>query len=88
MQGRSIEYENVESMPGLRLVRRIATPVLPFGGTWTVDLEPRGVGCLVGLREDGEVYKPIFRVVSRYILGHRATIAAFLTVLGRSCGEG
>jgi hypothetical protein len=70
----------VESRPPERLVTRIADG-LPFGGTWTVEVAPEGAGARVTITERGEVYNPIFRVLSRYVVGHTATMDRFLAAL-------
>ena len=38
------------------------------------------------ITEQGEVYNPVFRFVSRFIMGHTATASAFLTSLGARFG--
>jgi hypothetical protein len=74
----TITYEALESQPPRRLVTRIADPKLPFGGTWTYEIAPAASGCSLTIIEDGEVYNPLFRFVSRFIMGHTATIDAYL----------
>ena len=76
-----IPYETVESVPNERLVRRIADPKLPFGGTWTLDLEATPEGVALTITEDGEVYNPVFRFVSRFIFGHTKNIHGYLSDL-------
>jgi uncharacterized protein YndB with AHSA1/START domain len=69
----------VEAMdPPHRLVTRIADEGLPFGGTWTYEISPAGEGSRLTITEDGEVYNPLFRFVSRFIFGHESTVRAFL----------
>ena len=69
------------------LVARVADDKLPFGGTWTYRLEPEGEGrTTVSITEAGEVYNPIFRFVSRFIMGHHGTMDAYLKNLGRKFG--
>lgn len=63
--------------PPTTMVTRIE-PGLPFGGTWTYELSSSEGRTILRITEDGEVYNPIFRFVSRFIFGHDATIAAFL----------
>ena len=38
------------------------------------------------MAEDGEVYNPIFRFVSRFVMGHHATMDRYLRNLGRKFG--
>jgi len=79
--GQTITYEAVEASAPKRLVTKIADPKLPFGGTWTIEITPQSQGSLVSITENGEVYNPIFRFVSRFIMGHTATIDAYLQAL-------
>ncbi len=63
--------------PGRRFVTRIADPSLPYGGSWTYDLRPVDVGTALTITEDGEVYNPIFRVMSRLFFSPTATIEKY-----------
>jgi len=74
----TILYEVDSAVPNQRLVTRIADRSLPFGGSWTFELIPRGDSTTLRITEDGEVYNPIFRFVSRFIFGHNATIEKYL----------
>ncbi|WP_419167664.1 SRPBCC family protein [Candidatus Palauibacter sp.] len=76
-----------ESEPPVRLVTTILSEGLPFGGTWTYDIEPTGTGSTVSITEEGEVYSPIFRFVSRFIMGHHASASTYLSDLGTRFGE-
>lgn len=77
----AMTIEITEWDPPRRMVTRIADDDLPFGGTWTYALEPAAGGTLVTITEDGEVYNPFFRFVSRFIMGHDATMQAYLESL-------
>ena len=68
-------FEKMER-PSL-LVTRIADPKLPFGGTWTYRLAPAAGGTQVTITEDGEVYNPFFRFMSRFVFGYQATLNEF-----------
>jgi hypothetical protein len=74
----AILYEVERSVPGEQLVTRIADPSLPFGGRWTFDLIPAGDSTTVRITEDGEVYNPFFRFISRFVMGHTSTIDRYL----------
>lgn len=74
----SILYEIQNAVPNQRLVTKIADPSLPFGGSWTYELSPQGDSTTLRITEDGEVYNPIFRFVSRFVMGHTATINKYL----------
>ena len=74
-----ISYVMEETVPNRKLVARIADTNLPFGGAWTYELTPIGTdGVVLAITEDGEVYNPIFRFVSRFVMGHTATIERYL----------
>ena len=83
----SILYEVEKSVPDSALVTRIADKSLPFGGAWTYTLTPKGDSATLRIVEDGEVYNPVFRFVSRFVIGHTATIDRFLRDLGKRLGQ-
>lgn len=85
--GQTIDYEIVHKTPPRSLGRRIATPNLPYSGAWTYSLEPSGDGTKVTITEDGEVYNPLYRFVSRFVLGHTSAIDAYLRALGKTTGQ-
>lgn len=82
--GQTITYEIVQSQPPSLLKRTIADKNLPFGGSWTWKIVPQGSGCSVTITEDGEVYNPVFRFVSKFIMGHTRTIDSYLAILSRA----
>jgi uncharacterized protein YndB with AHSA1/START domain len=69
-----------------RLVTRITDRSLPFGGSWEYVVTGEGAGSRVRITEHGEVYNPVFRFVSRFIMGHSATASAYLKALGARFG--
>ena len=71
--------------PG-NFVAHIADKGLPFGGSWDYRIEPEGTGSKLTITENGEVYNPIFRFVSRYVIGHTATIDKYLAALAVKTG--
>lgn len=86
-QGHAILYELQGSQPPLAIQRRIATENLPYGGTWTFALVPGNGETRVRITEDGEVYNPIFRFVSKFVMGQTATLDAYLKAMGAAVGE-
>jgi uncharacterized protein YndB with AHSA1/START domain len=81
--GPPITFVVERTEPDRLLVGRIVNTDLPFGGSWTYELSPAGAGrTTVRITEDGEVYNPIFRFVSRYVMGHEATIKQYLSAIG------
>lgn len=83
----AVSYRVVEADPPRKLVAGIADKGLPYGGTWTYVLSPDGPGTRLTITERGEVYNPIFRFVSRFILGYTGTIDGVLRALGTKLGE-
>ncbi len=69
-----LTMEVAESNPPQRLVTRIADPKLPFGGVWIFEIIPTADGCKLNITERGEIHNPLFRLVSRFILGYTATL--------------
>lgn len=63
------------------LVGRITDPNLPFGGTWTYEIVPDGVGSCLTITENGEIYNPMFRFMARFILGYEGTIRSYMSSL-------
>ena len=77
----------VVSQPPTKLVVQIADPKLPFGGTWTYEVTAMPTGSSLRIREDGEIYNPIFRFLSRFVLGYSGTIDTYLKSLAKKFGE-
>lgn len=73
-------------VPG-RFTSRIVSKDLPYGGEWIIDVSMNGDASVVTVTENGEVYNPIFRFVSKYVMGHTATIDGYLRALGAHVGE-
>ena len=84
----SILFEVERAVPDKQLVTRIADRSLPFGGTWTYDLIPDGDSTTLRITEDGEVYNPFFRFVSRFVMGHTRTIDRYLEDLTNRIAQG
>ncbi len=85
-RGDAICYEIVECEPPTRLVTRIVDN-RQFGGTWTWHIAPDGAdACRVTITEDGEIYNPIFRIVSRFVMGYDYTMTKYLTELAAHFG--
>ena len=56
---------------------RIDDPSLPLGGTWTLDVKAVPEGTALTITEDGEIYNPIFRVLSTAVFSPYATIDTY-----------
>jgi uncharacterized protein YndB with AHSA1/START domain len=82
----SLTMQVEEADPPHRLVTRIVGDDLPFGGAWAWSVTPEGTGSRVTVTEHGEVYNAVFRFLSAYLMGHTATLDAYLGALGRKYG--
>lgn len=87
MSAASVPTDIVESDPPRRLLTRVKETETMFGGTWTVTISPVDSGSTLTITEDGWVGNPIFRFVSRYIMGHHATMDGMLKSVAKSFGE-
>lgn len=85
--GLTMRVERLE--PPRRLVTRIADQSLPFGGSWTFEVEATSGGASqVRITEDGRIYNAFFRGMSRWVLGYTGTIERYLEDLARHHGQG
>jgi hypothetical protein len=66
------------------LTTRIDGHGLPFGGAWVYTLEDQGAGTTITITENGEVYNPVFRFVSKFIMGHTTTLKRYSAYLESS----
>ncbi len=83
-----LPMELTESEPPSRLVTTILSDGMPFGGRWIFEIRTMASGATsVTVTEEGEVYSPVFRFVSRLFMDKHATAATFLTDLGTRLGE-
>jgi hypothetical protein len=75
-----------EMTPPNRLVNRIVDQSA-FGGTWTFLIAPEPSGCRLEITERGEVFNPVFRVLSRLFFSQTATMERYLRALGSKFDE-
>jgi hypothetical protein len=87
MASSDVPTDTVDSDPPLRLVSRVKDTEKMFGGTWTVVVAPVADGSSVTITEDGWVANPIFRFVSRFVIGHHATMDAMLKRAAKELSE-
>jgi hypothetical protein len=85
--GNAVTYEATEETAPVRLVTRIVDPGLPYGGIWIHEITIDHDACVLQITEDGQVYNPIFRFMSRFVFGYTATIDAFLKNLHAKFGD-
>jgi hypothetical protein len=85
--GETITYEMLDASPPTSIRRRIATQNLPYSGIWSYSLQSHGEITTVRITENGEVYNPVFRFLSFYVVDHTRTIDAYLRALGQVTGQ-
>lgn len=76
--GDILTYSTLEATPEARLVRKIMDEGLPFGGSWTFEMKAEGEEVSLTITENGEVYNPVFRFMSRFVFGHHATLDRYI----------
>ena len=86
-KGNKLAFEATASEPSSHFVTRITDKGIPFGGSWDYRIVPDGSGSRITITENGEVYHPIFRFVSKFVMGHTATIDKYLTSLSARAGD-
>ena len=82
----------LESQAPRRLVTQIDAPPeggASFGGTWTYELtaEGGGGGTRISITEAGWIANPIFRFMSRFLLGYYGSLDGYLRALARHYRE-
>jgi len=83
----TITFVAEEATPPSRFVTRIDDPKLPFGGRWILEVRPAADGSELSVTEAGEVYNPLFRILSRYAFGYYGSLEQYVRDLGGHFGE-
>ena len=83
----SVPVDVVESQPPFRLVTRVKESETMFGGTWTIAIVAEPQGSALTITEDGWVGNPIFRFMSRVVIGHHATLDGILKQVAKALNE-
>jgi hypothetical protein len=74
--------------PPRRMATRIVEENLPFGGGWEFEIVPDGADASrVTITERGWVSNPIFRFVSRFVIGHTTSLEGYVRSLGKHFGS-
>ena len=86
--GDSLSFATIELEPPRRMVRVITDEGIPFGGRWEYEVKPnKDGGSQLTITEHGEVYKPLYRFVSKYVMGHTRSLDQYLRALAAKLGE-
>jgi len=85
----SVPVDIVEHDPPRRLVTRVKESEKMFGGTWTIAIVPdaTGTACTLTITERGWVANPIFRFLSRFVIGHHASMDGILKQVAAALDE-
>jgi uncharacterized protein YndB with AHSA1/START domain len=81
-----VEGHVAHKSPLQRLVIEIVTTERSYGGRWTYDLADCPGGTQLTITEEGQVYNPFFRFMSRYLFGYHHTMTDYLRAMGRHFG--
>lgn len=85
--GNTVALMTTEWQPPTRMVRELTDLEGPFSGRWEIDITPTPSGSNVTITEIGKVSNPVFRFVSKYIIGHTKFMERYLTGLAGKFGE-
>ena len=85
--GNKVALMTTESKPPTRMVRELTDLEGPFSGRWEIDIAPTPEGSKVKITEIGKVSNPIFRFVSKYVIGHTTFMEKYLSGLAGKFGE-
>jgi len=83
----ALVFEVVEFDPPQRMVTQIDHTGMPFGGVWIFEVAPAAEGSRLNITERGDISNPVFRFVSRFILGYTGTLDTYLKSVARKFGE-
>ena len=83
----SVPVDVLEQDPPHRLVSRVKETEKNFGGTWTIVIAPVPDGSTLTITEDGWVANPIFRFMSRVVIGHHGTMDGILKQVAKTFNE-
>ncbi len=83
----TIDYLIADVDPGRRMVTRITSVGLPYGGEWEFSLEPTGTGSVLTITERGFVNPPLFRFMARFLFGYTGSMEGYHRVLGAKLGS-
>jgi uncharacterized protein YndB with AHSA1/START domain len=76
----------LENRPPVRLALRIQGAGPGFDGSWTFDLAPAPGGTRLTVTERGEIDNPVFRFLSRFVVGYGKSLDEYLEALARHLG--
>ncbi|MGJ4745021.1 LIC10604 family protein [Leptospira sp. SA-E8] len=81
--GNHIRFGIIEERSPNYLKTKILSEDLPFGGGWQFEISRNGSNTKLKITETGFVTNPLFRVLSKFVFGHDATMKTYLEDLSR-----
>ncbi|PJZ75976.1 LIC10604 family protein [Leptospira neocaledonica] len=81
--GNNIRFGIIEERSPNYLKTKILNEDLPFGGGWEFEISPDGSNTKLKITEKGFVTNPLFRVLSKFVFGHDATMKTYLEDLSK-----
>ena len=85
--GNKVTLMTTEFKPPSRMVRELTDLEGPFSGRWEIDIVPTPEGSNITITEIGKVSNPVFRFVSKFIIGHTTFMERYLKGLASKFGE-
>jgi hypothetical protein len=85
--GNTVTLMTTESKPPTRMVRELTDLEGPFSGRWEIDIVPTAIGSNITITEIGKVSNPVFRFVSKFIIGHTTFMERYLRELAGKFSE-
>lgn len=85
--GNKVTLITTEFKPPTRMVRELTDLEGPFSGRWEIDIVPTPEGSKTTITESGKVSNPLFRFVSKFIIGHTTFMERYLRGLAGRFGE-
>ncbi|TGL35033.1 hypothetical protein EHQ52_11155 [Leptospira koniambonensis] len=83
LHGNNIRFGIIEERSPNYLKTKILSEDLPFGGGWEFEVIPNGPNTKLKITEKGFVTNPLFRVLSKFVFGHDATMKTYLEDLSK-----
>ncbi|PJZ26730.1 hypothetical protein CH352_04075 [Leptospira hartskeerlii] len=85
--GNNIRFGIIEERSPNYLRTKILSEDLPFGGGWEFEISQNGPNTKLKITEKGFVTNPLFRVLSKFVFGHDATMRTYLEDLSKKLGS-
>lgn len=82
-----VQFALIENAPPRRLVTRLVGKNLPLSGTWTYELAEDAGGTVLTITESDQIYHPLFRFFSRFVISYHGVMDVFLIALARKLDD-